>query len=64
MSSRIVFAVIFLLGAIFQTITIILLLRGNDHYILKVMKRPLAIGFYLIFAVILYYLALRFLLAG
>lgn len=62
MSYRIVFVLIFLLGGVFQSITVLMLIRGSDHYILKVFRRPLAIAFYLLFAVIMFALGIKLLL--
>ncbi len=52
---------ILLLAAIFQTITLFLLYKGHNHYILKLMKRPFAMVFYAIFAGIMYFAAFKFL---
>lgn len=62
MNLKIVFGVIFLLAGIFQTITVWLLARGNDHYILKYFRRGIAMVFYGIFALVLLVLGFRTLL--
>lgn len=53
--------IIVLVAAVFQTITLYLLYKGNQHYILKLVKRPVAMVFYAIFAGIMYFVAFKFL---
>ena len=61
MSGHLLFALIFLLGAIFQSVTIFFLIRGSDHYILRLVKRPVAIGIYGLVVLAMIYLSIHFL---
>ncbi len=61
MSGRLVFGLVFLLGALLQSLTIFFLARGNDHYILRLVKRPVAIAIYGLFVLAMLYLSIHFL---
>ncbi|HEY6083589.1 MAG TPA: hypothetical protein VIU45_09035 [Chitinophagaceae bacterium] len=62
MSTRILLGIILLVAGIFQTVTVFLLYKGHQHYMLKLMKRPFAMVFYAIFAGIMYFIGIKFLL--
>lgn len=61
MHSNKLVGLVLLVAAVFQTVTLFLLSRGHNHYILRVMKRPFAMVFYAIFAGIMYFAAYKFL---
>lgn len=57
MRTQTLFGILFLLGGIFQSITAYLIYQGNEHYILRFANRRIGMIIYIIFALILYFLA-------
>lgn len=49
--------VLFALGGIFQCITAILIYQGHRHYILRFANRKVGMVIYIIFALLLFFLA-------
>lgn len=59
MSVQTILGVLFLLGGIFQCITAVLIYQGERHYILRFANRKIGMVIYIIFALLLFYLAYR-----
>lgn len=50
---------LFLLAGIFQMITAVLIYQGERHYILRFANRKIGIVIYVIFSILLFYLAYK-----
>jgi uncharacterized membrane protein HdeD (DUF308 family) len=57
MRTQTLFGILFLLGGIFQSITAYLIYQGHEHYILRFANRRIGMIIYIIFALILFFLA-------
>jgi len=57
MKTQTLFGILFLLGGIFQAITAYLIYQGHEHYILRLANRRVGMILYIIFALLLFFLA-------
>ena len=57
MNSHIVIGLVFLLAAIFQSITAFLVLRGQQHYAVRFLGRKGSAVLYLLLACLMYFIA-------